>query len=86
MAKWHLRQPGFTYNTCGLFTKHHERILKLKETRDLNHIYENELDKACFAQNTLHYDSKDLAKRTVSDKILKDRAFEIAIKSKYDRY
>ena len=22
----HLRQPGFTYGACGLFTKHHGRI------------------------------------------------------------
>ena len=29
---------------------------------------------------------KDLAKRTISDKILKDRAYESAIKPKYDGY
>ena len=31
-------------------------------------------------------DSEDLAKRTVSDKILKDRAFESARNAKYDGY
>ena len=31
-------------------------------------------------------DAVDLAKRTVSDRILKDRAFEIAINPKYDGY
>ena len=31
-------------------------------------------------------DSKDLAKRTVLDKILKDRANEIARNPKYNRY
>ena len=31
-------------------------------------------------------DSKDLAKRTVSDKILKDTAYEIVINPKYDGY
>ena len=30
----HLRQPGFTYNACGPFTKNKERIQKLKETGD----------------------------------------------------
>ena len=30
--------------------------------------------------------SKDLAKRTQSDKILKDKAFKIASDSKYDGY
>ena len=26
MPKMHLKQPGFTYSTCGLFTKSKERI------------------------------------------------------------
>ena len=26
MRELHLKQPGFTYSTCGLFTKHRERI------------------------------------------------------------
>ena len=32
------------------------------------------------------FDSKDLTKRTISDKMLKERAYENAINSKYDRY
>ena len=67
-----------------LFTKHRERIQKFKETGDLNHIDKNELDKACFAHDTAHSDSKDLAKRTISEKILKNKAYEIAINPKYD--
>ena len=30
----HLRQPGFTYSACGLFTKNKERIQKFKEAED----------------------------------------------------
>ena len=30
ILKLHLRQPGFTYNACGPFTKHPERIQKFK--------------------------------------------------------
>ena len=30
----HLKQPGFTYSTCGPFTKKEERITKLNETGD----------------------------------------------------
>ena len=30
----HLRQPGFTYNACGPFTKNKERIQKLRDTED----------------------------------------------------
>ena len=31
MSEMHLRQPGFTYSACGLFTKNKERITKFKE-------------------------------------------------------
>ena len=30
----HLRQPGFTYSTCGPFTKNKKKIQKFKETGD----------------------------------------------------
>ena len=48
MLEMHLKQPGFTYNACGLFIKNKERIQKFKETGDSPYIYQNELDKACF--------------------------------------
>ena len=48
MSEMHLRQPRFTYNACGPFTKNKERIGKFKETGDSRYIYKNELDKACF--------------------------------------
>ena len=31
MPEMHLKQPGFTYSTCGPFTKNKERIQKLKK-------------------------------------------------------
>ena len=73
MPEFHLKQPRCTYSASGPFTKHHERILKFREAGNLKHFYRNELDKTCFAQNAAYSDSKDLAKRTISDKILKDR-------------
>ena len=72
MPEMHLRQPGFTYSTCSPFTKHKERIQKFMQTGDTNYIYRNELDKACFAHDATYSDSKNLAKRTQSDKVLKD--------------
>ena len=48
MPEMHLRQPGFTYSTCGPFARNKQRIQKFMETRDTNFIYKNELDKACF--------------------------------------
>ena len=86
MPEMRLRQPQFTYSACGPFTKHEERIQKFKETGDTNYIYMNELDKACFTHDAAYSDSKDLTKRTVADKILKNKAFDIAKDPKYDGY
>ena len=44
----------------------------------------NELDKACFQRDMAYGKSKDLAKRTQSDKVLKDKAFKLASDPKYD--
>ena len=30
IPEMHLRQPGFTYSACGIFTKNKERTQKLK--------------------------------------------------------
>ena len=57
-----------------------------KETRDTNYVYKNELDKACFAHDAAYSDSKGLIKRTVADKILKNKAFDIAKDPRYDGY
>ena len=86
MPEFHLKQPGFTCTACGPFTKHRERIKKLRETDNLKYLYRNELGKACFALDAAYSDSKDLAKRIMLDKILKDRAYEIAIYRNYDGY
>ena len=86
MPEMHLRQPQFTYSACGPFTKHKQRIQKFKETGDTNYIYKNEFDKACFAHDAAYSDSKDLTKRTIADKILKNKAFKIAKDPKYDWY
>ena len=86
MSELHLKQPGFTYSACGPFTKHRERIQKFREMGNLKHLHRNELDKACFAHYAVYSDSKDLAKRTISDKILKDRSYEIARNRNYYGY
>ena len=86
MPEMHLKQPRFTYSACGPFTKNKERIQKFKETGDTSYIYKNELDKACFQHDIVYGDFKDLARRTASDKALRDKAFNIAKNSKYDGY
>ena len=84
MPEMHLKQPGFTYSACGPFTKNKERIQKFKETGDTSYIYKNELDKACFQHDMAYGDFKDLAKRTASDKVLGNKAFNIAKNPIYD--
>ena len=78
MSEMHLRKPGFTYSACGPFTKNKERIQELEKTGDSRYIYQNELDKACFERDMAYGDFKDSTKRTVSDKILRDKAFNVA--------
>ena len=86
ISKMHLRQPGFIYSACGPFTKNKERIQKFKETGDSRYIYQNELDEACFEHDIIYEDFKDLSRRTASDKILRDKASNIAENPKYDGY
>ena len=75
MPELHLKQPGFTYGACGPFTKHCEGIQNFRETVNLKLSYRNELDKACFAHDAAYSDSRDLAQRTISDKVLKNSFF-----------
>ena len=86
MTEKHLKQPGFTYSACGLFTKNKERVEKFMQIGNTDFNYKNELDKACFQHNMACGKSKDLIKRTQSDKVLKDKAFKIASNPKHDGY
>ena len=86
MPEMHLKQPEFTYSTCGLFTKNKERIKKFMQTGNTAFIYKNELDKACFQHDMAYGKSKDLEKRNQLDKVLRDKAFNIASDPKYDGY
>ena len=86
MPEMDLKQPGFTYSACGSFTKNKERIKKFMQTGNTNFIYKDKLDKACFQHDMAYGKTKDLAKRTQSDKVLKDKAFKIASDPKYDGY
>ena len=86
IAEMHLKQPGFIYSACGLFTKNKKRIEKFMQTRNTDFIYKNELDKASFQHGMAYGKSKDFAKRTQSGKVLRDKAFKIAGYPKYDGY
>ena len=86
MPEMHLKQPRFTYSTCGPFTKNKERIQKFKETGYTSYIYKSEIDKASFQHNMAYGDFKDIAGTKASDKVLRDKAINIAKHPKYDGY
>ena len=86
MPEMHLKQPAFTCSACGTFAKNKERIQKFKERGDINYIYKNELDKACFQYDMAYGNFKFLARRKASDKVLRDNAFNIAKNPKSDGY
>ena len=86
MPEMHLRQPQFVYSACGPFTRHKERIKEFKRTGDTRYIYRNEIDKACFQHDSAYADHKDLINRTKADKVLRDKAYNIASNTKYDGY
>ena len=70
---------------------HHLQKNKMKNTKIQRikrfKIYlSNELDKACFQHDMAHRDFKDLIRRTASDKILHDKAFNSYKNPKYNGY
>ena len=69
-----------------MWTIHQKRRKKVKEIGDSRYIYQNELDKACFQHGMAYGDSKDLHGRTISDKALSDKVFNIDKNPKYDGY
>ena len=71
---------------CGPLTKNKERIGKFMKTRNTDFFYRNDLDKDCFQHDIVYDESNDLARRTQSDKALRDKAFEIASNPKYDAH
>ena len=69
-----------------MFQKKKKRIEEFVQTGNTNFIYKNDLDKALFQYDMAYGKSKDLARRTQSDKVLRDKTVKIANNPKYDRY
>ena len=86
MPEMHLRQPRFVYSACGPFTKHKERRKEFKRTGDTRYIHRIKLDKACFQHDSAYADHKYLINRTEAEKVLRDKAYDIASNPKYDGY
>ena len=86
MLEIRLKQPGFTYSACGPFTKNKEKIEKLMQSGSTDFICRKELGKACSQHDMAHGKTKDLVKRTQSDKVLKYKAFKISSDPNCDGY
>ena len=84
MPEMHLRQPRFVYSAFGPFTRHKERIKEFKRTGNINLLYRNALDKACFKQDTAYAKYKDVEKRLIADDKLKNSAYDIVTNPEYD--
>ena len=83
----YLNQPGFTYSACEPFAKKKkERTKKFKDSGDLRYIYTNELDKACFEHDIAYGYFKDLTRITASEKILREKPFNIVENPRYHGY
>ena len=63
-----------------------KEIKKNKELGDTKYIYRNQLDKSCFQHDMAYGNFKYLARRTASDKVFRDKAFQIAKNPKCDGY
>ena len=61
-----------------------KEIKKFKSTGGSIYIYQKELYKAYFQQNMTCGNFKDLNRRTAADKLLRNKAFNIAKNPKYD--
>ena len=86
MPEMHLRQPQFIYSACGPFTRHRKTVKNFKQAGDTHYIYRNDLDKVCFQHDSAYADNKDLINRTKVDKVLKDKAYNVASNPEYDGY
>ena len=74
------------YSACGPFTKHKQRIKSFMQDGRLSRIYKNELDRSCFQHDMAYNKYKDLKNRTQSDIVLKNKAYKIATKPKFDGF
>ena len=61
-----------------------KELKKFKQTGDTRYIYRNELDKACFQHDSAYADLKDLINMTKAEKVLRDKAYDIASNPKYN--
>ena len=60
--------------------------LLLDMKKELKNLNRNELDKACFQHDSAYADHKDLINRAKSDKVLRNKVYDIVSNPEYDSY
>ena len=65
---------------------HLQKTKKNPETGDSQYIYQNDLNESCLQHDMVYVGFKDLTRKRASDKILCDKAFNIAKNHKYNGY
>ena len=86
MPEIHLKQPGLLKVLVDHLLKIKKEFKNLKKIEDSRYTYRNGLHKTWFQHDMAYEDFKDLARKTVSDKFLRDKTFNIAKNPKYDGY
>ena len=82
MPEMYLKQSGFTYSACGPFTKNKQKKdWEIYANGNTDYIYKSDLEKDCFHYDMAYGKFKALNK---SDKVLRDKVFEIVSNRKYD--
>ena len=61
-------------------------MIEMRRLRNTDNISKTNFDKSCFQHDMAYGKFKNLAKRTQSDKVVRDKAFEIGNNSKHDGY
>ena len=79
MPEMHLKQLGFTYSTCGSFSKNKERIGKFMQIGNTGYIHKSDLSKACFQHDMASDKYKGLTKRTQSDKFIETKLLKLQL-------
>ena len=80
MPEMHLKQPGFMDHLLKA-----KKVSKNLKKQKIQAIF-TKMNSIRYVFKTAYGDFKDIARRAASDKVLRDKAFNIAKNPKYDRY
>ena len=83
---WNAFKATWFYLLCLRSIYQKQRKNWEMQTANTDYIYKNDLEKDCFQHDMAYGKFKDLTKRKQSDKVLRDKHFEISSNPKYDGY